>query len=110
VVIKGAYLRWDDVMEIDSEGCVRSMNRSENLWAGLKEQELQSEKLMTCTGLKAVIIIDKYLGARWCADSIVFWVDICCLLETRALRMLGGNVDEAIFVALAKHSRHNRWV
>lgn len=31
------------------------------------------------------------------------------LLETGARGMLGGNVDEALFVALSKHSRHKRW-
>jgi hypothetical protein len=110
VVIKSAFLRWDDVMKIDSEGCVHNMNRSESLWTGLKEQQLQPEKLMNCTGLEAAIMIDKYIGTRWCGNSVVFLADIYCLLETEALGTVGGNVDEAIFIALAKHSRHRRWV
>jgi hypothetical protein len=51
---------------------------------------------MNCTGLEAAIMMDKYLETRWCGNYIVFSVDIYCLLETGALAMLGGNVDEAI--------------
>lgn len=75
---------------------VRTINRSENLWNGLKEQELQPERLMNCTGQEAAIMVEEYLGTRWCGRSIVLLADIYYLFQIRALEMLGSNVGETI--------------
>ena len=97
-------------MEINENGfCNHLNNIGAEFWAGLADEPIEADALLTWSGIKSVCAITMYRGVRRCGDELAVLVDLDCLVDMNVFGNVNRKVDKALIRALVEHSARKLW-